>query len=169
MTLVRAPGAVIIDASVAIPFLQGDANWAAFLADTIDAGDMLIAPSHFGAEVANGLLRGTTIKSVDHVIDLMRALWDTGITEVSTRQLALEDAVRLADRHRLTVYDAAYLNLAIDVDGELATLDKDLLRAAAKEDVPIARARGAEGERWAAAGNDPDVREEHRQIEADLS
>ncbi len=41
-----------------------------------------------------------------------------------------------ADRHRLSVYDATYLWLAIDVDGELATFDRDLARAAAAEGVP---------------------------------
>jgi predicted nucleic acid-binding protein len=37
----------------------------------------------------------------------------------------------------LTVYDAAYLDLAIDVDGELATLDRALRAAAEAEGVPI--------------------------------
>lgn len=138
MTLTRAPGAVVIDASVAIPFLRGDPEWGAFIGARIATGDMLLAPPHFGLEVANGLLRGTTIKSADHVVDLLRALFATGVEEVATRSLALEDAVRLAARHRLTVSDAAYLGLAIDVDGELATNDRDLRRAAEAEGVPLA-------------------------------
>ena len=47
-------------------------------------------------------------------------------------------ALALAERHRLSVYDATYLWLAIDVDGELATFDRDLARAAAAEGVPLA-------------------------------
>ena len=142
MTLAGAQGAVVIDASVAIPFLQGEPGWLAFVAARISAGDMLIAPPHFGLEVANGLLRGTTIDSVDRVVDLLRVLFETGVSEVAARQLALEDAIRLAGRHRLTVYDAAYLGLAIDVDGELATLDKDLRRAAGAEGVAVAEPIG---------------------------
>lgn len=44
----------------------------------------------------------------------------------------------LAERHRLSVDDASYLWLAIDVDGELATLDRDLARAAVAEGVALA-------------------------------
>jgi predicted nucleic acid-binding protein len=38
--------------------------------------------------------------------------------------------MEIADRNRLTVYDAAYLHIAIDVGATLGTNDKDLLRAA---------------------------------------
>ena len=47
-------------------------------------------------------------------------------------------ALLLAERHHLSVYDATYLSLAIDVDGELATFDRDLARAARAEGVPLA-------------------------------
>ncbi len=47
-------------------------------------------------------------------------------------------AAGLAERHRLSAYDATYLWLAIDVDGELATFDKALAAAAVAEGVPIA-------------------------------
>jgi predicted nucleic acid-binding protein len=50
------------------------------------------------------------------------------------------DALDLADRHRLTVSDALYLQLAADVDAELATLDRALLRAAAAEGVDVVAA-----------------------------
>ena len=47
-------------------------------------------------------------------------------------------AVALAAQHGLSVYDATYLWLAMDVDGELATFDRDLARAATAEGVPLA-------------------------------
>lgn len=50
-------------------------------------------------------------------------------------------AMSLAERHRLSVYDATYLWLAIDVDGELATRDRALAEAAAAEGVPLALGR----------------------------
>lgn len=43
----------------------------------------------------------------------------------------------LATRHRLTLYDAAYLELALRRDVPLATLDEDLRRAAAGEKVKL--------------------------------
>ena len=48
------------------------------------------------------------------------------------------DAVlALAREHRLTVYDAAYLELALRADAPLATLDRELARAAHAARVPL--------------------------------
>jgi predicted nucleic acid-binding protein len=41
-----------------------------------------------------------------------------------------ETVLALARAHRLTVYDAAYLELALRADAPLATLDRELARAA---------------------------------------
>jgi predicted nucleic acid-binding protein len=60
-----------------------------------------------------------------------------GIEPADRGAPGLHEAIILADRHRLSVNDAAYLWLAIDVDGELATLDRQLARAAAVEGVPL--------------------------------
>jgi predicted nucleic acid-binding protein len=43
----------------------------------------------------------------------------------------------LAREHRLTVYDAAYLELALRADAPLATLDRQLARAARAAKVPL--------------------------------
>jgi predicted nucleic acid-binding protein len=43
----------------------------------------------------------------------------------------------LSRKHRLTAYDAAYLELAIRRDLELATLDRELRAAAINEDVTL--------------------------------
>ena len=45
--------------------------------------------------------------------------------------------MRLANRHKLTVYDAAYLELAQRRGLPLATLDKDLRQAAKAEGVVL--------------------------------
>lgn len=45
--------------------------------------------------------------------------------------------VALADRHRLTIYDATYLELAIRRGLPLATLDQELRVAAEREGVPL--------------------------------
>ena len=47
------------------------------------------------------------------------------------------DILRLARTHRLSVYDAAYLELAQRQAVALATLDGDLIRAALAENVPL--------------------------------
>lgn len=47
------------------------------------------------------------------------------------------EAVRLAQAHRLTLYDALYLELAKRLGLPLASLDRDLRAAAAAEGVPL--------------------------------
>jgi predicted nucleic acid-binding protein len=47
------------------------------------------------------------------------------------------EVLRLARTHRLSVYDAAYLELAQRSRGDLATLDAGLVRAARTEGVPL--------------------------------
>lgn len=137
MTLTQAQRAIVIDASAVIPFLQGDLDWQARMRGWVADGDLLLVPPHFSFEVANGLLLGSSIRSVDQVTDRLRSLFSVGF-EIADRGLrGLEETTRLADRHRLTIYDAAYLDLAIDVDGELATLDRALRTAAEAEAVPV--------------------------------
>jgi predicted nucleic acid-binding protein len=54
------------------------------------------------------------------------------------------DAVfQLAETNALTVYDAAYLDLAIREGAQLATLDNDLRRAAVKAGVSLYDIKGA--------------------------
>jgi predicted nucleic acid-binding protein len=137
VTLRQAQRALVVDASAAIPFLQGDPEWNRRWEEWTARGDMLLAPPHFAFEVANGLLRGTSIRSATHVSDLIRQLFAVGVEVVDRRLDGLLEAIRLAVGHDLTVYDAAYLGIAIDVDGELATLDAALAAAAAKEGVPL--------------------------------
>jgi predicted nucleic acid-binding protein len=54
-----------------------------------------------------------------------------------TDQQAWSATLRLAERHRLTLYDAAYLELALRRNLPLATLDEDLRRAANTEKVQV--------------------------------
>ena len=54
-----------------------------------------------------------------------------------TDSRAWGETVRLAERHRLTLYDAAYLELALRRNLPLATLDEDLRRAAEAEKVRV--------------------------------
>jgi predicted nucleic acid-binding protein len=46
-------------------------------------------------------------------------------------------AARLAERHRLTIYNAAYLELALRRGLPLATLDQELRAAASNEKVQL--------------------------------
>jgi predicted nucleic acid-binding protein len=57
--------------------------------------------------------------------------------DIQTDQQAWNATLRLAERHQLTLYDAAYLELALRRNLPLATLDADLRRAAEAEKVQV--------------------------------
>src|SRR6266567_248543 len=57
--------------------------------------------------------------------------------DLETDQQAWSATLRLAERHQLTLYDAAYLELALRRNLPLATLDEDLRRAAKREKVQL--------------------------------
>lgn len=137
MTLVRSQAAVVIDASVAVELLAGSDTWAERWAGWLEAGTLLLVPGHFGIEVANALLRGLGLTEADVAASLGR-LWATGIEAADRGLQGLVGAVELAQRHGLTAYDAAYLDLALDVEGELATLDSALRKAGEAEGVVLA-------------------------------
>jgi predicted nucleic acid-binding protein len=136
VTFGAGQAAVVIDASVAIPVIQDDPAWVARMATWLDRGDLLLAPPIFRHEVANALLRGSR-RSVDDALVRIPRLQALGLEIADRGWAGIERSIELAQRHGLTVYDASYLDLAIDVDAELATLDRQLAAAAAAEGVPL--------------------------------
>jgi len=90
-------------------------------------------PGLWRLEVANGLHMAVRRRRVDaafrdaSLADL--ALLNIG-TDPDTDTFAWSSTLQLADRHSLTVYDAAYLELALRLSLPLATLDQELRAAA---------------------------------------
>ncbi len=134
MTFVASTPPVVVDASAAIEFLEGNPAWASIFDAWAAEDRMLLGPTLVLAEVANGQLRGRRANAASIRLRLER-LVASGLETVDRGLADMTEAVDLADRHGLTVYDALYLQLALDVEGELATLDSDLQRAAIAEDV----------------------------------
>ncbi len=56
-------------------------------------------------------------------------------SDSATFSRALSDTLQVARRHRLSAYDASYLELAMREGLPLATLDEDLQKAARKAGV----------------------------------
>ena len=125
---------LVIDSSVSLAFCFEDERSPAILAmiDRVVAGGGLCPPL-WPYEVANGLLvaeRRGRIDTARRVL-LLAGLADLGLTIDSAQEGDPFAAVsRLAASLELTVYDAAYLELAQRRRLPLATLDKALLRAA---------------------------------------
>lgn len=138
MSLSFGQRAVVVDASVAVEVAQGDASWHEEWQAWTTAGSMVLAPAHFPLEVANALLKGRGADAV-LTLALLEALFGAGYEVADRGRAGLTATVRLAERHGLTVYDAAYLDLVLDVDGALATLDRELAAAAEAEGVELVR------------------------------
>jgi predicted nucleic acid-binding protein len=61
--------------------------------------------------------------------------------DAQTGHFATTSTIALARKHKLTSYDAAYLGLAMRRGVALATLDRNLRKAAVMEGVPVLPAR----------------------------
>lgn len=128
--------AVVVDASVVVEMFGGDQTWIDRFAEWRRRGTLVLAPPHFTSEVANALLRGVGLEASDAVARLQQLL-AFGVDIADRGTPGISDAIELAQRHRLSVYDAAYLSLVLDVDGQIATNDRALARAARAEGVPV--------------------------------
>jgi predicted nucleic acid-binding protein len=136
MTFITSPRPIVVDASAAVEFLDANAAWVTAFKEWANDDRTLLCPSHFLAEVANAELRGRRSSSSDVAVRVERIV-ASGIETADRGLHGLFEAIDLASRHGLTVYDALYLQLALDVDGELATLDADLRRAAEAEGLTV--------------------------------
>jgi predicted nucleic acid-binding protein len=128
----------VLDASITIAWAFDDEyqpGAAAVLERTQD--DAALAPALWWFEVRNALIanerrgRQTEQRTASFLRELARL-------PVSIDRSPDEGAVLgLARRHRLTVYDSGYLELAQRTGTPLATLDGALIAAATAERVPL--------------------------------
>lgn len=99
-----------------------------------------IVPTIWSLEVANVLLLAKKNKRITEIqsasfIDALSVLPIVVDPFTSTR--ALHSIFVLAEQSELTIYDAAYLELAIRERIPLLTLDKSLSKAAKKFNIPL--------------------------------
>ena len=136
MSFSLEPSPIVLDVSFAVEVIEGGEASLAALADQVGKTALLLVPPHFWTETANALLRGRKLSAADVNARLER-LKAVGVSVAEGGRSGIVEAIGLADRHRLSVYDAAYLQLVLDVEGTLATLDAGLGRAAKAEGVPL--------------------------------
>ena len=125
---------MVVDSSVALTWCFEDEQTPAALAlleAVVETG--AVAPSLWPLEVLNALIMAERRKRVDAAERqrLSGFLRDLPIVlDDETAAQAWSVTIQLAERHRLTVYDAAYLELAQRRDLPLASLDQELRAAA---------------------------------------
>ncbi len=95
------------------------------------------APRLWAYEVRNSILmgmrRGRIVES--DAQGFLSSLKDLNIR--LSDPVSYDDVYKLAERHSLTVYDAAYLDVAIREKSQLASLDAAMCKAAVKAGIPL--------------------------------
>jgi predicted nucleic acid-binding protein len=132
----------VLDASVtAAWYLPDELTPKALKARQRLSEDRGLVPPHWWYEICNTLLAAERRHRMSEH-DTFLAL--SSLADLPLEGIELSDGAsifRIARRHRLTFYDAAYLELALREKIALATLDKDLANAAALEGVALVIAR----------------------------
>lgn len=135
--------AFVVDASMAIAWIhpaQSTAEtekWATHVA----GGAILHVPSLWPLEIANALLhlqrrRKLTITEVDAALGLLRML-PVEIDHLAAASV-FSSVIEIARTEGLTLYDAAYLDLAARLDLPLACKDTALRAAAVRRRIVVA-------------------------------
>jgi predicted nucleic acid-binding protein len=125
---------LVLDSSATLAWIYSDEMTDAIRAvfdQVADAG--AVVPALWRLEVANSLTVAVRRSRID--AEFRRAaLADLALLDITTDQhtdsRAWAETLQLADRYRLTLYDAAYLELAQRRKLPLVTLDQELLIAA---------------------------------------
>lgn len=133
----------VLDASVALSWLLDDAGAGqAYAVATFDSltnvGAEAFVPATWSLEIANVIAkseaRGTLLPNRSQTF--LSALEAAPIDcDGDTHARALAETLELARRYGLSAYDASYLELALRRGLPLASLDKDLLKAAQRAGV----------------------------------
>ena len=128
----------VLDASATLPWCFADeaTQWTEGLPDRLQAGEEVRVPAHCPIEVMNGLLMAVGRKRVD-LDRVARFAGDLAALPIRIEPPHEPNAwiavIQVAAKHNLTIYDAAYIELARGIGSPLATLDRDLRKAARAE------------------------------------
>jgi predicted nucleic acid-binding protein len=132
---------LVLDSSVTLVRASSDETTAAVerVFDLVSEGGAWV-PGLWRLEVANALEMG--VRRGRHNADFR----DSTLADLSLLMIRIDPesdrqawgaTPRLAERHRLTLYDAAYLELALRRGLPLATLERELRAAARGEKVKV--------------------------------
>jgi predicted nucleic acid-binding protein len=133
----------VLDASVVLTWCFPDeaSHKATEISERFAAGDRALVTPFWRHEVLSAMLMGEKRKRLTR--ELTSAFIDD-LNQLPVEQDAESNSLaafaathNFCRRHQLTPYDAAYLEIAIRNKVALATLDRDLIRAAAAEGVTL--------------------------------
>jgi predicted nucleic acid-binding protein len=129
---------VVLDSSIVGCWCFPDETSPVADAAMVEVGaDEAVVPAVWWFEVRNLLLTGERVARMDP-IGTAGFLADLEALSIRIDRAPESDVIlALARTHRLTIYDAAYLELAGRIGAPLATLDRKLAEAARAARVPL--------------------------------
>jgi predicted nucleic acid-binding protein len=126
---------IVVDASVTLSWCFPDEQTPVSIAvlDRLKAGDIALVPGFWAVEVLNSLLVGERRGRID-LVQTHAFLQNIQALQPKFDQASMEQVIgpvqNLCREHRLTPYDALYVELALRTQSPLATLDQPQLEAA---------------------------------------
>ena len=124
---------IVLDASVAVSWLLNEGPTPRL--DSILAAHDIIVPSHWTVEVGHGILKALRRKTIsqEHLSGIASDLDALSISVQPPIDVAsVLPLLKFAREQGLTMYDAVYVQLALNRTAELATLDNAMAKTAAK-------------------------------------
>lgn len=137
---------IVVDASFLVPLVAeclGPSARTALARETLRTAHELVAPALLFYEFVNAIRNGqrSTLLDRAQAATAISAAFDLCIHVEPAPDIAVTLRIaELAEAHRLSAYDASYLELAIRTKARLATFDASLIKAAKAEGVALAPA-----------------------------
>jgi predicted nucleic acid-binding protein len=129
---------IVVDSSVAACWaLPDEFSETANIVLARLANDLMLVPPIFWYEIRNVLVVAERRQRISTEQSVTALTHISAIPPLEDRLGHSDPVMLLARKHRLTVYDAAYLELASRVGASLATLDTKLGVAAAAEGLTV--------------------------------
>jgi predicted nucleic acid-binding protein len=132
----------VVDASAALAWCFEDeaSSWTDGLLERLRQGDRIVVPAHWPTEILNGLLVASRRKRIETGQPAL--FWNELArlpieAEPALTAIQAKAVLALGEKHDLTMYDAAYLELAHRRQLPLATLDTDLRKVAQAEGIAV--------------------------------
>jgi predicted nucleic acid-binding protein len=116
----------VVDASAVVALLFNEATQEKAVARL--RGASLHAPALLEFEVANACLKKMRASPGERDV-LLEAFSMLAALSIALEEINVAETIALAERTKLSCYDASYLWLARTLDAELVTLDEKLARA----------------------------------------
>lgn len=132
---------IVVDASLMVAWLlqEDELRIVPDVYDTLPERDIVV-PSHWPVELANALLvnvrrRRILLEKLDSILDGLSIFRISIDAAIPVEQIGI--LAHFAATQKLTVYDASYVQLALEQRAPLATLDRDMRAAAQKLEIEL--------------------------------